>query len=161
MDKQTISDKQGTCLGILFIFGSTLVLGTGGNAKNDTWISVLLAILLSIPVLLMYARILYRYPGMDLYDILEEVFGKLAGKLFGLMFAWFSFHLGALVLRNFAEFMSNVGLPETPQIVPTIIFSIICVIGVKSGIETLAKCAGYFIIYVISILVILDRKSVV
>lgn len=154
MYKQTISGQQGIYLVILFIFGSTLVMGTGGKGKNDTWLSVILAILLSIPVLLMYARILSRYPGRDLDDILEEVFGKIAGRLFGLIFTWFSFHLGALVLRIFSEFMSTVALPETPQIVNIIIFSLICVIGVKSGIETLAKCGGYFIIYAILILII-------
>jgi spore germination protein KB len=154
MNKEIISDNQGTTMTILFIFGSTLVMGTGGSAKTDRWLAIILAILLSIPVVLMYGRILHTYPERDLYDILQLVFGKITGKLLCLIFVWFSFYLGALVLRNFGEFMSTVGLPETPEIVPITIFSLTCALGVKKGIETIGKCSSYFIIIVISLLVI-------
>lgn len=154
MSKETISDYQGVTLAILFIFGSTFVIGTGGKAKNDVWIAVLVAILISVPVMLMYARILNRYPGKDLFDILVEVFGKFTGKLFSILYIWFSFHLGSLVLRNFGEFMSTIGFPETPRIIPIVLYASICAIGVKCGIETLAKCSSYFIIYVFLFLLI-------
>jgi len=145
MIEEKISDREGITLSVLFVFGSSLVMGSGGQAKNDSWIAVLLAILFSAPVLFMYARILYRHPGKNLYEILEDIFGKYAGKLLSLVFIWFSFHLGSLVLRNFGEFINTVGLPETPAIVPIIVFSLICVLGVKAGIETLARCSSYFI----------------
>ena len=66
MRKEKISDRQGISLVTLFIFGSTLVMGTGGQAENDAWISIILAIIFSVPILMMYSRILYRYPGEDL-----------------------------------------------------------------------------------------------
>lgn len=160
MNKELISDKQGINLTVLFIFGSSLVMGTGGEAKNDMWISVMLALFISAPTLMIYARILSRYPGKDLYDILEEVFGKYLGRIFSLAFIWFSFHLGALVLRNFGEFMNTVGLPETPIIVPIIMFAFTCALGVKSGIETLAKCSDLFIVGVFSLLFLLAFLTV-
>ena len=160
MNKELISDRQGINLTILFIFGSSLVMGTGGDAKGDKWIAVLLALFISAPVLMIYARILSRYPGKDLYGILEEVFGKYFGRAFSLVFIWFSFHLGALVLRNFGEFMNTVGLPETPKIVPIIMFALICVLGVKSGIETLAKCSSYFIVGAFSLLFLLSLFTI-
>jgi spore germination protein KB len=130
-------------------------MGTGGEAKSDMWIAIILGLLISVPILMVYARILSRYPGKDLYDILEEVFGKYLGKVFSLAFIWFSFHLGALVLRNFGEFMTAVGLPETPKIVPIIMFALICALAVKSGIETLAKCSSHFIVGVFFLLFLL------
>lgn len=160
MNKELISDIQGINLTVLFIFGSSLVIGTGGKAKGDMWIAIMLALFISAPILIIYARILSRYPGKDLYDILEEVFGKYLGRAFSLAFIWFSFHLGALVLRNFGEFMNTVGLPETPKIVPIIMFALICVLGVKSGIETLAKCSSYFIVGVFSLLVLLALLTI-
>lgn len=160
MNKEKISDIQGINLVILFIFGSTLVMGTGGMAKNDMWIAILLAILFSVPVLLMYSRILYRYPGKDLYDILEEVFGKFIGRIFSIIFIWFFLHLGSLVLRNFGEFINTVSLPETPKIVPIIIFAFVCILGVKSGIETLAKCSGYFMIFNLLFIIIMTFLAI-
>lgn len=141
---------------ILFCLGSSLVTGTGGKAKNDSWMAVLLAAAACIPFAAMYARILGRYPGKDIYDILEEVFGKYAGKLFHLPFIWFSFHLGALVLRNFGEFLITVGLPETPKIIPSIIFALLCAAGVKKGPETIGRTGGYFIIFTSSLIILLS-----
>ncbi len=160
MIKEVISDRQGVNLLVLFIFGSTLVMGTGGQAKNDVWIAILLAIILSIPIMFIYARILCRYPGKDFYDILEDVFGMIFGRVFALIYIWFPFHLGALVLRNMGEFISTVGLQEAPKIVPIIVFALICCLGVKNGIETLAKCSGYFIIIVFFLLILLNLLTV-
>jgi spore germination protein KB len=160
MKKEIISDMQGINLAVLFLFGSALVMGTGGDAKSDVWIAIILALFVSAPILMIYARILSRYPGMDLYDILEVVFGKYLGRAFSLPFIWFSFHLGAIVLRNFGEFMNTVGLPETPKMVPIIMFALVCALGVKSGIETLAKCSSHFIVGVFLLLFLLTLFTI-
>lgn len=160
MNKEFISDSQGISLVILFIFGSALVMGTGGQAKNDVWIAILLAIAFSIPVLLLYSRILSKHPGKDLFEILEIVFGKYPGRFFSLAYIWFPFHLGAIVLRNFGEFMNTVGLPETPKIIPIVMYALVCILGVKCGIETLAKCSSHFIIVVFFLITLLTLLSV-
>ena len=148
MNKEKISDNQGIKLVMLFIFGSTLIMGTGGEAERDMWISILVAVILAVPILLVYSRILSLFPGKDLFEILELNFGRFFGKLISLFYIWFSFHLGALVLRNFGEFIITVALPETPEIVTVLIFGLLCIWAVKAGIETIAKCAEYFIIFV-------------
>lgn len=154
MSKENISDTQGIKIVILFIFGSTLVMGTGGEAGRAMWVAITLAVVFSIPAYLVYSRILSLFPGKDLFEILELNFGKVFGKLLSLLFVWFAFHLGALVIRNFGEFISTVGLPETPRIVPMIIFALVCIWGVKAGIEVLARCSDYFIVFVIGLLII-------
>jgi spore germination protein KB len=160
MNIEKISDIQSVKLMILFIFGSTLVIGTGGNAGRDAWISILIAVILAIPIYLVYSRILSLFPGKDLLEILELNFGKFFGRIISLPFIWFAFHLGALVLRNFGEFISTVGLPETPKIVPVIIFGVLCIWGAKAGIETLAKCSEYFIIFVVVLLILFSFLSI-
>lgn len=154
MNKEKISDIQGRKLLVLFLFGSTLIIGTGGEARRDTWLSITAAIVLAIPLFMVYSRILSLFPGRDLYQILELNFGKFFGKLLSLPFIWFAFHLGALVLRNFGEFIITVALLETPMIVPIIMFGLLCIWGAKAGIETMAKCAEYFIIFVMALIVL-------
>ncbi|MDF2593289.1 MAG: hypothetical protein K0S75_2755 [Clostridia bacterium] len=154
MNKEKISITQGIKMTILFLFGSTLVMGTGGEAGRDMWISIVAAIVLAVPLLLIYSRILSLFPGEDLFQILELNFGKFFGKLISIIFIWFAFHLGALVLRNFGEFIITVGLPETPAIVPVIMFGLLCIWGAKAGIETMAKCSDYFIIFVMVLLIL-------
>lgn len=160
MSKEVISDRQGINIMVLYITGSTLVLGTGGKAKNDAWLAILLGVILSVPIMLLYARILSRYPGKDLYDILVEVFGRLLGKFIMLLYIWFPFHLGALVLRNIGEFISTVGLQEAPKIIPIIIFALICSYAVKCGIEVIARCSSSFIVIVFFLLISLNMLTI-
>lgn len=154
MNKEKISNSQGIKMVILFLFGSTLVMGTGGEAGRDMWLAIGLSVIATIPVYLLYCRIQSLFPGKDLFEILELNFGKLFGKLISLIFVWFAFHLGALVIRNFGEFIITVGLPETPRIVPMIIFALICIWAVKAGIEVLGRCSDYFMVFVMSLLII-------
>lgn len=81
MKNENISERQGIILITLFIIGSTFLIGSGGAAKQDAWIAVIIAILCSIILLLMYSRILSLYPGKDLFDILQIVMGKFTGKI--------------------------------------------------------------------------------
>lgn len=88
------------------------------------------------------------------------MFGKTLGKIISILYIWFPFHLGALVLRNFGEFINAVALPETPKIVPMIILAGLSAWVVKEGIETLSKCANFFIIIVISHLILFAFLSI-
>src|SRR5690242_1975848 len=113
MNKEIITAKQGISLVVLFEIGSAIVLSPGSEAKQDVWIVVLLALLFALPMILIYARLLSAFPGKDLFDILHEVLGKIPGKIIALTYVWYAFHLGALVIRNFSEFIQTVSLPET------------------------------------------------
>jgi spore germination protein KB len=160
LSKEKISDVQGIKIMILFIFGSALVMGTGGEAERDMWISIIVAVLLAIPVYLVYSRILTLFPGKDLFEILELNFGKFFGKFISLVFIWFAFHLGTLILRNFGEFIIAVALPETPMVVPMIIFGFLCIWGARAGVETIAKCSEYFLFFVMSLIILFGLLSI-
>lgn len=146
MNREVIADADGISLVILFIAGSTLALPTAPAAGSDLWLAILLALIIAIPLYLVYSRILSLYPGNDIFDILEKIFGKFFGKFVGLIFVCFAFHLGALVLREQGEYLITLSLPETPMIVPMIMTTILCIVAVKAGIETLGRWAKLFVI---------------
>lgn len=108
MNKEAISNKQGITLVIIFILGSTLVLGTAGEAKKDMWIAIIVGIFLSFPILLIYAKLLSMFPEKDIFDISILVLGNFFGRIVNILFIWFAIHLGALVLYNFGEFINTV-----------------------------------------------------
>lgn len=143
MNKEVISDKQGMAIVSMFIMGSSLILSMAGKAKQDLWIASILAILASFPIVFIQARLLVLFPGKDLYDILEYIFGKILGRGISLLYVWFSFILGGLVLRAFGEFISAV-LPETPGIVPMIFIGSLCIWIIKDGLETLGRFGELF-----------------
>lgn len=139
MGSEIITKKQCIAIMVAFLLGSALVLGVGGEAKKDAWIAILIAMLMSLPVLSIYARFLSLFPCNGLYEILLIVFGKIIGKIMALPFIWFAFHLGALVIRNFTEFIKIVTLTKTPQYVIAIFMIILCIWAVKAGIEVIGR----------------------
>ena len=145
MNREVISDKQGIMLLILFISGSSVILPTAAEAKGDLWIAILLALVVALIPVAIYARILYLFPTKDLFDIVEDVFGKIVGKIFVLLYTWFAFHLSVLVLRNFGDFIAIVGLEGTPMIIPMAAIGILAIWGIKEGIEVLGRWAEFFL----------------
>ncbi len=162
MSKEIISTKQGVTLVMLYIFGYTLVIGTGGEAKKDMWIALILGIILAIPVFMMYARLLSMFPEKDIFDILNLVFGNFIGKAISLLFIWFALHIAGLAVYSFSEYISTVALDQTPKVVFMSAFMILCVWGVKEGIEVLGRWGEImirFLIFIVFMAVILAAKD--
>lgn len=153
---EKINDKEAISITTLFIMGSTLIMGIGGKAENNAWISAILGMLLALPIILIYARIVSVFKGKDLYEILELVFGKFVGKLIGVLYLGYSFLLGSLVIRNFGEFVDTLGMPETPLFVINFTVGLVCIIAIRLGIETLGRTCAYFIPLVFFILVLVQ-----
>lgn len=145
MRREQINDKEGICLLIFFIMGSTLIIGIGGDAKNDAWISGIVSVIMFLPMLLIYSRTLSLFPGKDLFDILSLCFGKILGKTVAIIYIWYSFHLGALVLRNYGEFINTIAMPETPMFASILSLGVVSIIAVRMGIEVLARTTTYLI----------------
>jgi spore germination protein KB len=153
MNKEIVSSKQALSIVVTFILGSSVILGTNREAMQDSWISSLIAIAAFIPFAFLYGRILKLYPGMDFFDIIVKVLGSLLGKIIIVLFSWYAIHLGALVLRNFTEFIRVEELPTTPQLLFFILMSTMCIYVVKSGVDNLGKCSVVILIFYIFILV--------
>jgi len=145
MKNEVISERQGIILIIMFILGNSLLIGPGGQAKQDAWLSIIIAISWAIILLLMFSRILSLYPGKDLFDIIQIVIGKFMGKIISILMIWFAFHLGTLVLRNLSEFTNALVLPDTPVVVPMFFFTILLIWSLKEGIEVLGRWSEFFI----------------
>ena len=156
MRKENITDKEAICILIIFTIGSTLILGIAGEAKNDRWISGIVGLLLAAPVILIYARIQTIFQGYDLFDILIMLMGKIFGRLVAILFIWYAFHLGTLVIRNFGEFVNVVVMPETPMFILMLTIGVVAIMAVKLGIEVIGRTCAYLLPILIFIIIIVQ-----
>lgn len=162
MKKYTISSVQQIFLVFMFILGNSNVLGVNILAKNDTWLSIILAVLLFLPIVCIYARILKLYPEKSLFDIIEIIFGKIVSKLFIALFTWYSIHLCALVVRNFSEYIKIVAMPETPSLIVMICILLVTMYLARSNIRTLGEWSfitGTFVLIMIVLTIVLEIKD--
>lgn len=160
MRKEQITDREAFCLLFLFISGSTLILGIGAEAKNDAWMSAIVGALLVLPMISIYARIISLFPGKDLFEIVECVLGKVLGKIVSLIYIWYAFHLGAMVIRNFGAFIKTVAMPETPIRVSLLGLGLLCIYVVKSGVEVMARFSTYLFPLVVVIIVVVQLLAI-
>jgi spore germination protein KB len=160
MRKEQISDKEAICLLIIFILGSTAIVGIGGEAKNDAWIAGIAGMLMAVPIVFIYARIQLLFPGKDLYEILYLIAGKVFSKILTIVYIWYAFHLGALVIRNFGEFINTATMPETPIIVPMLCLGLVGVIAAKSGIEVMGRISAYSLPALLFIVVLVQLLGI-
>ena len=162
MQKELISSKQAISIIILFIFGSSVVFGANKTAGQDSWISIITATAMAVPIVLVYARIIALFPETDIYDIINTLFGKIIGKFLIILITWYALHLGSLVLYNFASFTQISTMKETPQIPIMIIMLMVTTYLAISGVETFAKwsiIALPIVILIVIFTIILSIKS--
>jgi len=162
MKQDSITLRQGQSLLVLFVFGSSVVVGVSSGAGNDAWVSLVLSVLISIPMLCVYARIMRLYPEMDLFEIMEQLFGKVISKMLTLLMTWYAIHLCALVLRNFTEFIEITAMPETPQLPIMIMMLLVTAYLARSGLRTLGKWSVpmlFFVLFVVVFTVLASLRN--
>lgn len=136
---EKITSRQAVSTVILFLFGSSLVVGINTSAYQDSWLSLLISLVMIMPVLFIYSRIIKLYPDKDIFDVIIELFGKIAGKIIIILMSFYALHLGALVTRNFSEFFQAVTLEDTPQLAIMIVFCLGVFYLVRSGTNALGR----------------------
>lgn len=155
MEKEVISQKQAVLIISTFIIGSSAVLGAGSKAKQDVWLAIIFAMVMASLIIFVYARISKLFPGKDIYEILNALFGKVLGKIISLFFLSYAFRLAALVIRDFTEFVRIVSLSETPACILAFSSVILAIWAVRGGIELLGRSlAIFFPVYLLMIITV-------
>ncbi|UQZ34696.1 spore gernimation protein [Paenibacillus sp. PK3_47] len=160
MGKEIIPAGQSISITVLFITGTSLFMGVAGESGNSNWIALIFAVLLSVPLMLIYARLHRLYPGKDLFDMLLAVFGGIFGRVLCCLYIWYAVHIGALVLRNFGEFSRTVALTSTPMLAPMLVIGLLCVWVVNAGIEVLGRSAKFLLLFTLAITAVIQILAV-
>lgn len=152
MNGKGLNAQQTMILVVLFLLGSSLVIGVNINEdlEQDSWVALICSFALIIPLMLIYYRILKTLPEKNIYEIFDILFGKIAGKFLSIIFIIYSIYLGSIVLRNFSEYIEITTLPDTPQLPVMILLVGTTIYLAKSELSTLGRW-GYLILIVLLI----------
>ncbi|WRS28847.1 endospore germination permease [Oscillospiraceae bacterium MB08-C2-2] len=160
MQSEKLSLNQAIFVIMLFNIGSSVIMGISTKMVQDTWLVILVATFIAIPVFWLYARILQLFPEKNIFQILELLLGKIGGKAVSVLFIWYSLHLSALVLRNLTEFVEISSLPETPQLPIMILLILTTVYLARSGIHTIGKWSIIMVFFVLFVVFITFSASI-
>ncbi|ANS74465.1 spore gernimation protein [Paenibacillus yonginensis] len=153
----------------LFVLTFGLVVGTSilvtpsglaHTAREDAWIASLVSLSINVLTVLLYIGILRLYPGRTLFQIHEDVLGKILGKLVNLLYLFYFLILTGTLLGNLGFFLSSEMMPETPIEAIQIIFLVAAIVCARKGIIILARVSELMFPWIVLLFLILASSLI-
>ncbi|MDD3693019.1 MAG: endospore germination permease [Oscillospiraceae bacterium] len=123
-------------------------------SKTDSWLVVLIASVVCLPFLWAFIMLMKAFPGKNLIEINDAVFGRIAGKIISAIYLWFFLTLTSLNLRDLGGFVGKSIMLKTPQIVIITVFILLCAWAVSLGLDIVTRYSVVFVILSSIILVV-------
>ncbi|ASS96718.1 GerAB/ArcD/ProY family transporter [Peribacillus simplex] len=153
-----ISARQFTILVILFSIGTTILVVPGSLAqevKQDAWIAAVIGVGIGLLLVALCISLGRMFPTMTLVEINETIFGKWLGKAVSLTFVFFSLYASTELLFYVGNFLTTQIMPDTPIEAIHILFACILIMGIRLGLETLARTGEILFPFIVFLFVIL------
>ncbi|MDD3364891.1 MAG: endospore germination permease [Syntrophomonas sp.] len=153
LEQGKISDFQLSVLIMGFVFGSSVIISPGQGAGHDAWIACALGLMEGLLIAWIFTALTKQFKDKTIIEINSLVYGKILGKFISVLFIWYLFHLGALVLTNYVRFFKLGVYPATPKTVGLLILMLVCASTVGRGIEVLARLSLILVALIILVAV--------
>ncbi|OPX87887.1 MAG: Spore germination protein YndE [Pelotomaculum sp. PtaB.Bin013] len=134
--RQAIFLMVGLVLPTAFLFVAS---GTARLAKQDGWLSILLAILVALLIACLAANLGRRFPDKTPFQYPEVILGRWPGKVVALLYIWFFIHMNSEIIREYGSFLVSAFMPETPIIVFELLIMVIAAYAVRNGLEVFTR----------------------
>lgn len=155
LERGSISSRELTLA--VFCFMQATVLRSGyiiSITRQDSWAMSITGFLCSLPLLAIYASLLKRFPGKNLLELDDMLFGPALGKIVSVLYLFFFVSLAALNARDLGNFIVDYLMPETPMAAVIFIFLIGCVYAIGKGIKNLMYLSTMLVIILVAALII-------
>lgn len=155
--KLSISGFQFFCMIFLFEIGSTSLISLATDAKQDAWISLIIALLIGCILFYVYIKLFEMYPELPFTHYVEKILGKYAGMLVGLVYTIYFIYIAGRVLRDFEELLVISLYNATSLISIGILMILLVMYAIYKGFETFARVneVSFYLIMLIIIAVVL------
>ncbi|WP_164908498.1 GerAB/ArcD/ProY family transporter [Halobacillus litoralis] len=130
-------------------------------AKQDGWISLLIAGLLLQLVLFVLWALARNYPELTLFQINEKLFSKWLGKFISFVYIIYFLGVGTLIILLFGRMISLWVLPNTPLWVLALLMIAACIYLVDGGLLIMGRVYTMFsfLLVVLILLVTYSMKE--
>lgn len=149
MTNSKISGKQMTAIFASFWIGSIILVGSNKQVRQDYWISILMSLVFTIPMLGLYYRLLKLYPEKNLFEILIDVFGKILGRFVSVIYILYGLFIGGLLLGIVGIFVKITALRDTPTAVTAACLILVTAMASISGPETIGRISKFLLKFIV------------
>jgi spore germination protein KB len=151
--KEKISPYELFAVLFLVPYGSAVLFFITPDAKQDSWIVLLIYILPALQLQYIYITLYRNYPQDTLITWLPKIFGKVIGKAVGILYIVYFAYIAARVLRDFVGLISIAAMSGTSLTVLTIALGGTVIYGVYTGVENMSRIASTYFIFLMLLVV--------
>lgn len=116
------------------------------EAKQDAWISVVLAGVFSHTVVFVIIKTLQIYGSTDIYGIQQEVYGKWIGRIFNSIFILYSLCAFLIILKNYIEVLQTWVFPTVPTWLLSSSILLLVIYGFIGGIRVIVGVSFFSVV---------------
>ncbi|MDM5326529.1 GerAB/ArcD/ProY family transporter [Neobacillus sp. CF12] len=105
------------------------------EAKQDAWISVLIAGFATHIVVFIMIKTLQLYGSTDIYGVHHDVYGKWLGKVFNSIYIFYCLWIFLIILKNYIEVLQTWVFPTVPVWLFSLSILLLVIYAVTGGIR--------------------------
>lgn len=140
-----ITPRYFTYIASLFYIGNAYILGSDSFAGPSSWLSLLISAAVFVPIMYMYGRLIDRYPGRDLYGIMDELLGRQLTSIFTVIYIIYGIGVLSMSLSCCARFIFTNILPETPKLAVSLVIGLCSALVVCGSYTSMAKWTAFLL----------------
>lgn len=125
------------------------------GVKQDAWIVAIFGTIIGVSVIWLFCFIAQQFPNLTFIQINEKILGKWIGKAVSLLFVSMSIIYAASLLFYSGTFLNIHLMPNTPMVALNILLALVIIIGVRLGLETIARSAEIFLFLFFALFILL------
>jgi len=142
-----ISVRQLTFLAVFITVGDSIIVLPAipaMYAHRDAWISAILGMAIGLATVLLYIKVGKIYPKLNFLELNRTIFGKFLGTIMIVIFLAYALLNICTVLRGVGDFSVSQIMPDTPVEAIFVLLILLVIMGVRLGLETIARVSEIF-----------------
>ena len=143
MENEKVPGIKISALIALLLVGSSVTVGGGSWAEQDSWIAMAAATAGGLLLAWLYSAVLRLHPGKDMFDIFIEVTGSVCGKVLCWLYVVYAVFTGAQIFALYDNFLQIINLDKTPTEGILLISVPLVAVLVKCGPRNMGSCAEF------------------
>jgi spore germination protein KB len=162
MNKVTISTLELCSMMLLFLTGSTIVVGLNFTAMEDSIFAIAMEIGFGLFLFYFYLLVLKKSEWKEFLPLLEMGFGSFLAKIIAFVFSFYFLYIAARVMNDFAFFTTQLLYPDAPKWIAALPLLVAVGYCLMLGIEAIARSAvimGFFFVVILIVLWLLGFFS--
>ncbi|HHY38309.1 MAG TPA: endospore germination permease, partial [Clostridia bacterium] len=129
------------------------------QAHEDSWLTPGLAIVPGMFIGLVVSGLFAVFGPIGFIRQSETAFGAIVGKTIGMFYVWFFVYIAVLVVRQIAEFMVTLFMPDTPLIAFLITSLLVATYMARLGLEPISRVTWFLPMFVFFIYLLILAAS--